>query len=150
MNKLLIKNRKGLFDYEIIEKYEAGIMLRGKEVKSLKSGRGKLEGSYVVINNDKPSIINMHIPHYQPKNTMGEVDPERSRPILLTKKEIKYLTGKLKEKKLTLIPLKVYLKGRIIKIEIGLARGKTKIDKRETIKRRESQRDIRRELKKKY
>ena len=147
MDKVLIDNRKALYDFEVLEKYEAGIMLSGKEVKSLRNGRAKLDGSYVVITGEEPSIINMHIYPYQPKNPMGEVDPERSRRILLTKKEIRYLIGKTKEKRLTLIPLKVYAKGKKIKLKIALAKGKTKIDKRETIKRRESQREIQRNLK---
>lgn len=140
----LINNRRAKFDYAILETFEAGMILVGKEVKSLKKKQGKLDGAYAYISGSEIFLLNFYIPPYQPKNTMGVVEPDRSRKLLLKRKEIDYLTGKLKEKKLTLIPLKVYLKGGKIKLELGLARGKTKIDKRETIKRREAEREIKR------
>jgi len=145
--KTLISNRRAKFDYAILETFEAGIILLGKEVKSLKSGRGKLEGAYAFISGNELMLLNMHISPYQPKNVMGTVEPDRSRKLLLHKKEISYLTGKLKEKKLTLIPLRVYLKKGKIKLELGLGKGKTKIDKRETIKKREADREMRKNLK---
>lgn len=145
--KTLINNRRARFDYEILETIEAGIVLLGKEVKSLKSGQGKLDGSYAFISEGELMILNMYISPYQPKNTMGAVEPDRSRKLLLRKKEIDYLIGKLKEKKFTLIPLKVYLNKGKIKLELGLAKGKSKIDKRETIKKREAEREMRKNLK---
>jgi len=145
-NKVLITNRRAKFDYSILETLEAGIVLAGKEVKSLKKGQGKLEGAYAFVFGGEIMLLNMHIPPYQPKNTMGMVETDRSRKLLLRKKEINYLIGKLKEKKFALIPLRVYLSKGKIKLELGLARGKTKIDKRETIKKREAERDVRRGL----
>lgn len=144
--KTLIQNRRAKFDYEILETYEAGIVLLGKEVKSLKNGQAKLDGSYAFISNGELMLLNMHITPYQPKNTMGLAEPDRSRKLLLHKKEIRYLIGKLKEKKFTLVPTKVYIKQGKIKLEIGLGRGKTEIDKRETIKKREADREMRRNI----
>lgn len=142
----LITNRRAKFDYAIQETFETGIVLQGKEVKSLKKKQGSLEGAYAYIKGLEIYLLNFYIPPYQPKNLMGAVDPERSRKLLLKRKEIDYLTGKLKEKKLTLIPLKVYLKNGKIKLEMGLGKGKTKYDKRESIKKREAEREIRRRL----
>lgn len=143
---ILINNRRAKFDYAILETFEAGIVLVGKEVKSLKKKQGKLDGAYAFISGTDIFILNFYIPPYQPKNTMGVVEPDRSRKLLLKRKEINYLTGKLKEKKLTLIPIKVYLKGGKIKLELGLAKGKSKLDKRETIKKREAEIEMRRRL----
>jgi len=145
--KTLIHNRRAKFDYTVLETFEAGIVLMGKEVKSLKGGQGKLEGAYAFVSGGEIMLLNMHIPPYQPKNTMGTVEPDRSRKLLLKKKEINYLIGKLKEKKLTLIPLRVYLNKGKIKLELGLAQGKTKLDKREAIKKREAEREIRKNAK---
>jgi len=145
--KILISNRRAKFEYEIIDSFEAGIILVGKEVKSLKKKQGKLEGAYAYISGSEIFLLNFYIPPYQPKNPMGLVEPDRSRKLLLKRKEIDYLTGKLKEKRLTLIPLKLYLKGGKVKLELGLAKGKSKIDKRETIKKREAEREMRKNLK---
>lgn len=142
--KTLIQNRKAKFDYQILETFEAGVALLGKEVKSLKKGQGKLDGAYAYILDGELMLLNMYITPYQPKNTMGAVEPDRSRKLLLRKKEINYLVGKLKEKGLTLVPMKVYIKNGKIKLELGLGKGKSKIDKRETIKKREMEREVRR------
>lgn len=144
---VLISNRRAKFDYEIQETFDAGIVLVGKEVKSLKKKQGKLESAYAYVKGSEIYLLNFYIPPYQPKNTMGVVDPERSRKLLLKRKEIDYLTGKLNEKKFTLIPLKVYLKNGKIKLELGLAKGKTKYDKRESIKKRETERELRKNFK---
>lgn len=144
---VLLDNRKAKFDYAIEEAFEAGIVLTGKEVKSLKNKRGRLEGAYGFVTGEEIFLLNLHIPPYQVKNTMGATDPDRTRKLLLRRKEINYLIGKLKEKKLTLVPLKVYLKNNKIKIELGLARGRSKIDKREMIKKREVEREMRRNFK---
>ena len=143
----ITKNKKAYFDYEILETYEAGIELRGNEVKAIKTGHINLAGSYVWIRNNEAYLLNADIPPYQPKNTPTDYDPQRTRRLLLRKEEIKELVGKTHEKGLTIMPLKVYSKGRRLKIEIGLARGKKKRDKREMIRKRETQREISRILK---
>lgn len=145
--KPLAENKKAYFDYEVLEKFESGIVLIGTEVKSIKGGRINLAGSYIVSKDGEFFMINANVPPYQPKNAPSDYDPLRSRKILLTKKEIDYLIGKVKEKGLTLLPLNVYTKRGKIKLEFGLAQGKKKFDKRETIKKRESEREIGRNLK---
>src|SRR3989338_7293635 len=144
---VLAENRKAYFDYEILEKFEAGLVLSGAEVKSIKNGRMNLAGSYVNFHNSELYLINASIAPYQPKNQPSDYDPERSRKLLLKKQEIGYLAGKIKQKGLTLVPLKVYNKGRRIKIEIGLAKGKKQYDKRAAIAKREAARKIEKELK---
>jgi SsrA-binding protein len=143
----LIQNRKAYFNYEILEKIEAGIELLGFEVKSLKNGQGSLEGAHVTVRGSEAFVINMQIPPYQPANTPKEYDPLRNRRLLLTKKEISDLAGAEGQKGLTIVPISVYNKGRKLKIEIAIVRGKKKYDKRETIKKRDTEREIRRDLK---
>ena len=145
--KELAKNRTATFDYEILEKFEAGIELLGFEVKAVKSGKMNLTGSYARIKGTEVWLINAGIQPYQPKNTPKDYDPARTRRLLLTKKEINTLTGKTHEAGLTLVPLKAYIKGRLVKVELGLGRHKKKSDKREVIKKRDTDRDIRRALK---
>ena len=144
---ILAENKKAYFDYEIIEKFEAGIVLTGQEVKSIKSGRVNLAGSYVVFKNEEAHLLNAKVPPYQPKNAPADYDPAGLRKLLLKKSEIKYLIGKSKQKGLTLIPLRVYTKRRKIKLEFGIGRGRKKADKRELIKKREAEREIRRAFK---
>lgn len=144
--KVLSDNKKARFDYEILEKFEAGIILNGQEVKSIRNGNISLKGSYVVIRGEEPYLIGANIPPYQPKNASPDYDPERSRKLLLNKKEIDYLVGKAEERGLTLIPLKIYTKYARIKLEFGIGKGKKKSDKRETIKKRDTDREIKREL----
>lgn len=144
--KPLSENKKAYFDYEILEKYDAGISLIGQEVKSIKQGHMSLTGSYVVIRGGEAFLLGAHVPPYQPKNAPADYDPQRSRKLLLKKEEINYLIGKTKEKGLTLVPLKVYTLKSNIKIEFGVARGKRQKDKRETIKKRETEREMKREL----
>lgn len=139
-------NRKARYDYEIQDTLEAGIALKGHEVKAIKTGHVSLRGSFVIVRDEQAWLLNTNIPPYQPKNTPKDYDPNRSRQLLLTKKEIKQLIGKAKEKGLTLVPLKVYNKKGKIKVEIGIGRGKRKIDKREMIKKREMKREIERAL----
>lgn len=140
------KNDRAHFDYQILETLEAGLVLSGQEVKSAKKGRVSLRGSYVKILNGQPRLLGAHISPYQPGNVPTDYDPQRTRPLLLKKKEVKYLLGKTTETGITLVPLKIYGKNNLIKLEIGLARGKKKFDKRETIKKREEERKIRRGL----
>lgn len=144
--KVFAENKKAYFDYEILEKFEAGLVLIGQEVKSLKTRGISLAGSYAVIKDEEVFWVGAHIPAYQPKNALSNYDAERSRKLLLEKKEIQYLIGKSQQRGLTLIPLKLYtIKGKI-KMEFGLAKGKKKFDKRETIKKRELEREIKRQL----
>ena len=141
------ENRKARFDYEILEKYEAGIELLGVEVKSVRSGRMSLEGAFIIVRGGEVYLINANVPPYQPKNAPKDYDPLRNRRLLLTKKEITELAGSEKNKSLTIVPISVYNKNRKIKIEIALVKGKKKRDKRETIKKRETDRAMRRTLK---
>lgn len=143
-------NPRAKYDYEILDTYEAGLVLSGQEVKSIKKGSMSLKGSYVVIRKEEAWLINAQVSPYQPKNTPADYNSTRSRKLLLHKKEIKELIGKTKQKGLTLTPIRVYTKQNRIKLEFGLGRGKKKSDKREKIKKRETQRKIRRALKDKY
>jgi SsrA-binding protein len=143
---VLLENKKAYFDFEIFDKYEAGISLSGAEVKSLRQKRGNLEGARVLIRGGEAYLLNMDIPPYQPKNQEG-YDSSRTRRLLLQKEEILKLSSSETEKGLTIIPISIYNKGRFIKVSIALARHKKKADKRETIKRREMEREIRRTLK---
>lgn len=151
--KIIAKNKRAAFDYNILEKFEAGIVLTGAEVKSIKQGNISLKGSYVTISmtgpDNKPEawLINAHISPYKPAGIQLGYDPEKSRKLLLHKKEIDYLIGKQKEGGLTIIPLLVYTKKGRIKIEVGLGRGKKKYEKREAIRKREDERKMRRALK---
>ena len=141
------ENRKARFNYEILEKYEAGIELLGMEVKSVRGGRMSLEGAFVIVRGGEAFLINANIPPYQPNNTSKDYDPLRNKKLLLTKKEIATLAGSEKNKSLTIVPISVYNKGRKVKVEIALVKGKKKQDKRESIKKRETDREIRREYK---
>jgi len=142
-----IQNRKAHFNYEVIEKYEGGIELVGNEVKSVRGGRMSLEGAFVIVRGGEVFLINANIDPYQPKNAPKDYNPLRNRKILLTKKEIAELGESEKNKSLTIIPISLYNKGRKIKIEIALVKGKKQHDKRETTKKRETDRELRREYK---
>jgi len=145
--RIIGENKKAYFNYQILEKFEAGISLLGQEVKSIKTRGINLAGSYVVVKNNEIYWIGVKIPAYQPKNAPPDYNPERSRKLLLKKMEIKYLIGKSRQKGLTLMPLKVYTKKGKIKIEFGIVKGKKKFDKRELIKKRETEREIERIIK---
>jgi len=142
----MIENKKIRFDYSILETIEAGISLLGIEVKSIRAGKASLKGSYAKIYNSRAYLVSAHISPYQEKNTPSDYDPERPRELLMHKKEIKYLTGKLKERGLTLMPLKLYNSKGKIKVELALAKSKKKFDKRDTIKKRDIERQIGRKL----
>jgi SsrA-binding protein len=142
-----IDNRKVHFNYEVIEKFEAGIELLGFEVKSVRAGLGNLAGAFCIVRGGEIFIIGMHITPYQAGNTPKDYEPDRNRKLLLNKKEIKELADADKAKGLTLVPLSLYSKGRRIKVEIGIAKGKKLHDKRESIKKRDTDREIRRSLK---
>lgn len=143
----ITSNKKAHFDYQILETYEAGIELLGHEVKSVKTGHINLAGSFAVIRGGEAYLLNATIPPYQAKNAPADYDPLRTRKLLLHKSEIKELIGKSAQKGLTIVPLKVYTKRSRIKILLGLAKHKKKADKRETIKKREAEREVRRTLK---
>lgn len=134
-------NRKAFFDYEIIDKIEAGISLTGPETKSVFAGNIRLEDSFVKIIGNEAFLINAHIFPYQFATNIN-FDPKRTKKLLLHKKEIISLKTKLQQSNLTLVPLAIYSKGKIIKLEIGLGKGKKKWDKRETIKKREIERKM--------
>ena len=138
-----IENKRARFDYDILETFEAGLELLGTEVQSIKHGRMNLSSTYVLLRNGQPMLFNADIPPYQPKNAPGDYNPTRTRRLLLTAKEIQYLTGKTEEKGLTLVPLKVYTKHQRIKVLIGLAKSRKEHDKREAIKKREDWKQIR-------
>lgn len=141
------ENRKARFNYEFLEKYETGIELLGTEVKSVRGGQMSLEGAFVIVRGGEAYLINANIPPYQIKNAPKDYDPLRNRKLLLTKKEIAELAGSEKNKSLTIVPISVYNKNRKIKVEIALVKGKKKFDKRETLKKRDTDREIRREYK---
>ncbi|MBI2109145.1 MAG: SsrA-binding protein SmpB [Parcubacteria group bacterium] len=142
----LIENRKAYFNYEVLEKFEAGLKLLGFEVKSLKGGQGSLSGAYIIVRGGEAFIVGMHIPPYQVKNTPGDYDPNRVRKLLLNRKEISEIAGYEKKKGLTIVPISVYNKAGKVKLEIAVARGKKKYDKRQAIKKRDTERDIGRKL----
>ncbi|MCB9806147.1 SsrA-binding protein SmpB [Candidatus Nomurabacteria bacterium] len=147
MKVIYAENKKATFNYEVLEKYEGGLSLLGLEVKAVKSKKANLEGSYIVVRGGEVFLVNATIQPYQMNNTPKEYDPVRVRKILITKKELKELVGADNKNGLTLIPISLYNKGNKIKLEFALARGKKKTDKRETIKARESKREIERTLK---
>lgn len=143
----LIENRRAYHEYEILEKFEAGLELKGFEVKALKNGRGSLTGSRVIIRGNEAYVVGMDLPPYQPANTPKDYDPQATRRLLLKKREITYLGGKSNEAGLTLIPLGLYNKKGFLKLSFAVSRGLKKYDKRERIKERETKRKIDREMK---
>jgi len=147
----LAYNKRAKFDYEILDTFEAGLKLSGQEVKSVRTGHINLKGAYVTIkmSDSKPEayLINAHIPAYKMAGPLPEYTPERARKLLLHRKEIDRLMGKLKQRGLTLVPIKVYTKHNKIKLEFGVGRGKRKIDKREYIKKRDIEKQIRAKMK---
>lgn len=151
----LALNKRGLHDYAIEDKYDAGLVLLGHEVKSVKTGHITLKGSYVTIKiNQRTSrpeawLLNAYIPPYQKAGPLPSYEPRRSRKLLLTKKELKSLIGKRQEKGLTLVPIKVYTKHKLLKLEFGLGLGKKKFDKREEIKKKDANREMQRMIRRK-
>lgn len=143
----LIEHKKARFDYDILEEYEAGLELFGHEVKSLRNHQGKLEGSHIIVRGGEAYVVGMVISPYQPANTPKEYDPGRSRKLLLTKKEIGLLSGAEGQKGLTIVPISVYNKGKVLKLRIAIARGRKKYDKRAVLKKRDTEREMRRTLK---
>lgn len=144
---VLATNKRAFFDYELQDKYEAGLMLTGAEVKSIKTGHISLKGSFVTMHDGELYLTNANIPHYPFASFKTAYDPTRSRKLLVRKAEIKSLIGKLHVKGLTLVPLRVYTKRRLIKLEFAVARGKKAFDKRSDIAKKEDKRKMERALK---
>ena len=142
----LITNRKIHFNYEVIQKYVAGIELFGFEVKSLMKSQGSLDGAHITIRGGEAYLVGMFIPPYQINNTPNDYDPHRNRRLLLKKGEIMELSNIEGTKGLTIVPLSVYNKGGKLKLDIATAKGKKKFDKRESIKQRDTKREISREF----
>lgn len=145
--KVVSDNRQARFLYEILETYEAGVELKGTEVKSIREGKVNLRDGYALIRNGEAWLLNVHV---SPHSTAGEYfnhDPLRTRKLLLHKQEIRKLIGKVEQQGLTLVPLKMYLKRGLVKLSIGLARGKKLHDKREDIKQRQDKREMERAMK---
>ncbi len=147
--KMLVQNRKARHEYFILETYECGIELCGTEVKSLRNGKANLTDSYASIDNGEVYIKGMNISPFEKGNIFNR-DPLRVRKLLLHKHEIRKLIGQIQQQGLTLIPLSVYLKGSLVKVSLGLAKGKKLYDKREDIAKRDAKRDAQRALKNSY
>ncbi len=149
MGKTIARNKKAFHDYEILEKFEAGISLKGSEVKAIRMGRVNLKEGFVKIIKGEAFLLNTHISHLDTANPHYRPDERRDRKLLLHRKEIDRLIGKITKDGLTLVPLSIYLNDKnIIKIQVGLAKGKTLHDKRETLKRKEADKDARAAMKK--
>ena len=148
--KVIVSNRKARYDFAIMETFEAGLALMGTEVKSLREGKANLRDSFASVENGELILHGLHISPYS-HSSVTEVDPRRDRKLLVKKREIRRLTGKIKEKGLTLVPLKLYFNERgLAKVELALAKGKRSYDKRHAIAERDADRDLRREMKDKY
>jgi SsrA-binding protein len=139
-------NRKALYDYEILNTFSAGIELLGLEAKSVREGKINLRGAFVVVRGGEAFLLNADITPYQPKNTPAEYDALRERKLLLTEAEIAELKKAEDTKGLTIVPLSVYNKGKFIKLDIAVARGKKQFDKRQSIKKRDVERELKRSL----
>ena len=144
--KLIANNKKAYFDYFIEDKYEAGVALHGTEVKSIRMGKCSIKESYIKIENGEVFIYGMHISPYEKGNIFNK-DPMRIKKLLMHKYEINKLNGKLQQKGLTLVPLQVYLKGGLVKVEVGLARGKKLYDKRDSLAKKDMKREAEKEFK---
>jgi SsrA-binding protein len=139
-------NKRATFDYELLERLEGGLVLAGYEVKAIKTGHVSLKGAFITVRDGELFLTNAHIPPYQQANVPEGYDPYQSRKVLVKKRELAALIGKTKQKGLTLVPVKVYSKHRLLKLEFAVGKGKKQIDKREDIKKREAQISIRRVL----
>ena len=136
-------NQKAFFDYELISKFSAGLELLGLEVKSVRRGKMNLRGAFIAVRGSEAYLVGADIPAYQPKNAPKDYDATRPRKLLLSKEEIEWLRAAEATKGLTIVPLSVYNKGRFLKLDLAIARGKKKYDKRQAIKKREIEREIR-------
>ena len=146
MKNKTIVNKRAKFEYEILDEVEAGMVLEGREVKSLRLGRGSIVDAFVRITDGEAYLVNANIPGYTFAD-LTDYDPLRTRKLLMNKKELEALDSKMKSGKLNLVPLKIYPKGRVLKVLVGLARGKKQYQKKEVIKRRDLDREAKREMK---
>lgn len=146
LNGTIAENRRARFDYEPLEKFEAGIVLDGFEAKSAKYGKLNLAGSYALIRGGEVYLFNSSIQPFPGANVPSGYDPDRNRILLMKKAEIRYLAGKLEEKRLTLVPFRAFVTRNFVKIELALARSKRSEDKRESIKKRDVDRETRRDM----
>ncbi len=142
--KIVQRNKKAFFNYEIVEKLEAGIVLKGSEVKSIRDGKVSIHEAFARVKNEEVWLMGMDISLYPQAGPHNNHEPRRARKLLLHRREIQRLIGKTREKGLTLVPLSLYFKDGMAKLEIGLARGKRQFDKRATLKKREADRAVRR------
>ena len=142
-----LDNPKARFNYEMLERFEAGIELFGFEVKSVRAGKGSITGAHIIVRGGEVFIVGMRIDPYQPGNTAPSYEPDRTRKLLLTKKEIRELEESSDKKGLTLVPQSLYNKNGKVKIAFSIARGKKEFDKRDTIKKRDTDRELRRVMK---
>jgi SsrA-binding protein len=147
--KLVQRNKKAYFNYEIAEKLEAGLVLKGSEVKSIRDGKVSIAEAYARMKNGEVWVVGMDVAPYPQAGPYNNHEPRRPRKLLLHRSEIRKLAGKIQQKGLTLVPLALYFKDGYAKLEIGVARGKKQYDKRQTIKDREADRDLRRRMMKK-
>ncbi len=141
-----VSNKKAFHEYEILDKFEAGLVLLGHEVKSVKEGQMHLKGAYVILKSTELFLVAAHIAPYKKASNIEGYDPYRTRKLLLNRKEINKIIKSTSVKGLTIVPLSVYTRRGNIKVEIGIARGKTQADKRATVKKRDQEREMRREL----
>lgn len=145
----LIRNKKAGFNFELLEEFDAGLELLGHEVKSIRRGRGKLEGAHIIVRGGEAYLVGASVEPYQPSNMHVKYDAERPRRLLLTKKELDKLLGSEAQKGLTIVPIMVYNnKSNLLKLRLAIAKGKKQVDKREDIKKRDTERDVEREFKK--
>lgn len=144
--KVIARNRKALHEYHIVESYDAGLVLHGPEVKSIRGNRVSLGESFARVDNGEAWLYDMHVSPYDPASRWN-TDPVRPRKLLLTRRELRRLIGATKEKGFTLVPLELFLQGGFVKVRIGLGRGKKAHDKREDVKKRDAEREIQRAVK---
>ena len=145
--KIVSDNRQARHEYEILETFEAGIELRGTEVKSIRAGKVNLRDGFALVRDGEVFLLNVHISPHETTNQVFNHDPRRTRKLLLHRQEIRKLIGKVEQQGLTLVPLKMYLKKGRVKVDLALVRGKKLHDKREDLKRRQDQRDMERAMK---
>ena len=145
MNELA-SNRKALHDFEILNRFEAGLELTGHEAKAIRTGKLNLRGAFIDLRGGEAYLLNAELPPYQEKNAPQDYEPKRARRLLLSKNELEELAQVTETKGLTIVPLAVYNKGRFLKVDVAVARGKRQFDKRESIKKRDTERELKRTL----
>lgn len=144
----LATNKRATFDYDLVHDYEGGLVLTGAEVKSVKKGNMSLQGAFLTLKDDELFLRNAHIGAYAPAGEQKHYDPTRDRKVLVRKSEIRKMIGKKQSEGLTIVPVRVYTKGALVKLAFALARGKRKYEKRDSIKKRDTEKRLREEMKK--